>query len=155
MPRPLWDEGEAAARVEEEFPGAVLGKCGFRGEAAILVDPDRLLDVLAFLRDDPGCGFDFLTDLTAVHWPGEAKPIEVVYHLYSMPRGVRFRVKAAFADGAPVLSAVEIWPGANWMERECFDMFGIVFEGHPDLSRILLPDGFEGWPLRKEFPLKC
>lgn len=154
MTRGLWDNGEAAARVGREFPGAVLSQSDFRGEATIQVDPQNLLEILAFLRDDTACRFDFLTDLTAVHWPRAEKPIDIVYHLYSFSRGVRFRVKASFADGAPVPSAVEIWPGANWMERECFDMFGIIFEGHPDLRRILLPDGFEGWPLRKEFPLK-
>ncbi len=149
-----WDEGRALERLNAELPGAVLGMFDFRAETTLAVALDQLLDVLAFLRDDPDCAFDFLTDVTAVHWPDREQPFEVVYHLYSMGRNVRLRVKAAAGPEPRVPSSVSLWPAANWLERECFDMFGVVFEDHPDLRRILMPEDFDRWPMRKDFPLK-
>ncbi|UCF69586.1 MAG: NADH-quinone oxidoreductase subunit C [Acidobacteriota bacterium] len=120
----------------------------------MLVDRRHVYDVLALLRDDPDCGFDVLTDVTAVHWPQRAEPFDVVHLLYSMPRNRRLRIKC-HAEADPVVpSVVSLWPSANWLERECHDMYGIVFEGHPDLRRILMPDDYDGHPLRKDFPLK-
>jgi NADH-quinone oxidoreductase subunit C len=154
-----WDPGTAAERLAESCPGAVLEKVEFRGETTLLVAFDQLGEVLAFLRDDPSLQFDFLTDVTAVHWPARPEPFDIVYQLYSFPRNVRLRVKARLgADagtGSRVPSVVSLWPAAGWLERECFDMFGIVFDDHPDLRRILMPEDFDGYPLRKEFPLKC
>lgn len=151
-----WDDGTAAVRVREAFPaGAVLAEAEFRGERTIVVDAAQAYDVLAFLRDDPELGFDFLTDVTAVHWPARPEPFEIVWTLYSFPRNVRLRVKANVTDPPRIPRVVSLWPGAGWLEREAYDMFGVVFEGHPDLRRILMPDDFDAHPLRKEFPLKC
>ncbi|MDQ7006586.1 MAG: NADH-quinone oxidoreductase subunit C [Acidobacteriota bacterium] len=151
----LWDEGGSLERLREAFGEVEIGAQSFRGQTTLVVPVEALLDVLAFLRDDPECGYDFLTDVTAVHWPADAQPFEIVYHLYSFGRHTRLRVKTRLGPEATLPSVVELWPGANWLERECYDMFGVTFEGHPDLRRILMPDDFEGWPLRKEFPLKC
>jgi NADH-quinone oxidoreductase subunit C len=150
-----WDPGAAAERLAGALPGAILETVVFRSERTLVVDLEQLVDALAFLRDDPELQFDFLTDVTAVHWPGRAEPFDVVYHLYSFPRNVRLRVKVRLGDGPAIPTVVPLWPAAGWLERECFDMFGIVFEGHPDLRRILMPEDFDGHPLRKEFPLKC
>jgi NADH-quinone oxidoreductase subunit C len=106
-----------------------------------------------FLRDTPGLEFDFLTDLTAVDYPARPKRFDVVLHLYSMTQNHRLRVKAAVAEGEEIDTLVPVWKAANWEERECYDMFGIVFHGHPDLRRILLPEDWEGFPLRKDYPL--
>ena len=110
--------------------------------------------MLAFLRDDERAGFVFLTDVTAVHWPSREKPFDVCWLVYSFARNKRLRIKAHLGADESAPSAVSIWPAANWLERECYDMFGIPFDGHPDLRRILMPDDYDGWPLRKEHPLK-
>ncbi len=153
--RGLWDQGEALARLNETFPELEIGEYRFREELTLLVPAAELLDVLAFLRDDPACSFNFLTDVTAVHWPQRERPFDAVYLLYSMERNKRLRIKVELAAEPSVASVTPLWPTADWLERECYDMFGIQFEGHPDLRRILLEDGFEGHPLLKEFPLKC
>lgn len=150
-----WDDGTAVARLRESFPGAVLEEDSFRGERTVVVPAEQALDVLAFLRDDADLAFDMLTDVTAVHWPSRPEPFEIVWLLYSFPRNVRLRVKARVGDPPRIPSAVPLWSGAGWLERECYDMFGVVFEGHPDLRRILMPEDFDAHPLRKEFPLKC
>lgn len=152
---PLWDDGQSLRRLEETFEDLAVESFTFRGESTLIIPLASLLDVLSFLRDDPDCAFDFLTDVTAVHWPQRAEPFDLVYLLYSFSRKVRLRVKVHLGEEAKAPSVVSLWPGANWIERECYDMFGVTFEDHPDLRRILLPDDFEGWPLRKEFPLKC
>src|SRR5207245_433406 len=95
--------------------------------------------------------FDYCVDVTAVHYPQREKQFDVIWILYSFARNERIRVKTMIADGETVPSAVSIWPAANWLEREVYDMFGIRFEGHPDLKRILLPDGWKGHPLRKDY----
>ncbi|HHN74777.1 MAG TPA: NADH-quinone oxidoreductase subunit C [Acidobacteria bacterium] len=151
----LWDDGTSSRRLADALSEVEISASDFRGETTLIVPVDALLDVMAFLRDDPECSYDFLTDVTAVHWPADAEPFEVVYHLYSFERNTRLRVKTRLGPEPKLPSVVELWPGANWLERECYDMFGVTFEGHPDLRRILMPDDFEGWPLRKEFPLKC
>jgi NADH-quinone oxidoreductase subunit C len=150
-----WDDGSAVARLREEFGDAILREDDFRAERTVVVAADKLYEVLAFLRDDAGCSFDYLTDVTAVHWPARENPFEILYHLYSFSRNVRLRVKAELGPEPSCRSAASLWSGANWLERECYDMFGIVFERHPDLRRILMTDDFDGFPLRKEFPLKC
>ena len=149
-----WDDGTSLTRVQEAFPELDVSPNRFRGELTLTVPTEQISDVLAFLRDDEACAFDFLTDVTAVHWPSRPLPFEVVYHLYSFPRNARLRVKCHAGNEPEVPSVVELWPTANWLERECYDMFGVVFTGHPDLTRILMTEDYEGWPLRKEFPLK-
>jgi NADH-quinone oxidoreductase subunit C len=123
------------------------------GEASIRVRMDRLIEVLRFLRDDEACGMDLLVDLCAADYPDRAERFEVVYHLYSIPRGHFLRVRVRTGEGRPVPSVTGLWATADWMEREAFDLFGVVFTGHPDLRRILMPDGWRGHPLRKEYPL--
>ncbi len=150
-----WDDGSAVARLREELPGVVLEEDDFRRERTVVVRSESLADVLTFLRDDPDCAFDYLTDVTAVHWPAREQPFDVVYMLYSFSRNARLRVRAALGPEPKVPTAVPLWPAADWLERECFDMFGIVFEGHPDLRRILMTPDYDAHPLRKDFPLKC
>jgi NADH-quinone oxidoreductase subunit C len=108
---------------------------------------------MRFLRDEPGLDFEMLMDVTAVDYLGQEPRFEVVYHLYSLKRNHRVRIKARLPEAAPeIASLVELWPSANWMEREVWDLYGIRFSGHPDLRRILLYDEFEGHPLRKDYP---
>jgi NADH-quinone oxidoreductase subunit C len=138
-------------------PGAVLATRRQVGDLTAEVDPARLRDVMAFLRDAPEARFDMLMDLTGVDcqgYPGRSGPrFEVVYHLYSLERNHRLRVKVAVPEEhAEVDSLCDVWPSADWMEREAWDMYGIRFRGHPDLRRILLYDEFEGHPLRKDYP---
>jgi NADH-quinone oxidoreductase subunit C len=148
---------EDLARLLRGVPGAVIETHAERGDATAIVTPARLVETLRFLRDDPGTAFDMLMDLAAVDYlkyPGRNGPrFEVVYHLYSLSRGKRLRIKVGVDAAAPeVPSAIAIWPAANWMEREVWDLYGIRFAGHPDLRRILLYDEFEGHPLRKDYP---
>jgi NADH-quinone oxidoreductase subunit C len=146
-------------RLRAELPGAIQSEHQQAGDATVLVAADALLDVLGFLRGDPVLDFDMLMDLTAVDHHGRTDParaatrFEVVYHLYSIARNHRLRVKTAVAeDACEVDSAVAIWPASNWLEREVFDLYGIRFRNHPDLRRILLYEEFEGHPLRKDYP---
>jgi NADH-quinone oxidoreductase subunit C len=109
--------------------------------------------ICLWLRDDAGTSFAFLTDVTAVHWPDDPQPMEVVYHLFSRERNDRLRLKTRAGDVGPVPSVSGVWRSASWNERETYDMFGIEFSDHPDLRRILMPDDYTDFPLRKEFPL--
>lgn len=144
---------EPLAALLARFPDAVRSTHAQHGDATVCVARERILDVLALLRDDASCGFEMLTDLTAVDYLGEEPRFEVVYHLYSVARNHRLRVKARVPADAPVIaSACGLYASANWMEREAFDLYGIRFDGHPDLRRILLYDEFEGHPLRKDYP---
>lgn len=113
------------------------------------VDASLIPDFLRLLRDEDQ--FDYCVDITALHYPKREKQFDVIWVLYSFPRNERVRVKTQIADGASLATSVPIWPTANWLEREVFDMFGIRFDGHPDLKRILLPDGWKGHPLRKDY----
>lgn len=123
------------------------------GELTIYIHRDRVERVLSFLRDDPICRFTTLIDICGVDWPGKTNRFEVVYHLLSMHFNQRVRVCVFTDEDTPIQSAVGIYPAANWFEREAFDMFGILFDDHPDLRRILTDYGFDGHPLRKDFPL--
>lgn len=127
-------------------------------QSYVRVEPENLLEIMRFLRDDSVSRFEQLIDLTCVdylNFPEAADRYGVVYSLLSITHNHRFWVKCFVNDPAPKLpSVVDIWKGADWMEREVFDMFGIVFEGHPDLRRILTWDGFEAYPLRKDYPLR-
>ena len=144
----------AADLLREKLPGAVQAAASFRGEETIEVAGSRIQPVCRILLEDPAFRFDFLTDLCGVHFPDRPFPFQVVYHLYSFPRHARLRVKALLREGESIASVVPVWPGADWQEREAFDLLGIRFEGHPDLRRIMMPDGFDGHPLRKDFPLE-
>lgn len=110
-----------------------------------------IVEVCRFLRDERQ--FNFLSDLCGAHYPKREKPLEVVYHLYSIPNRNYIRLKISLAEGEAAPSMTGVWGTANWHEREAYDMFGITFAGHPDLKRILLPDDWQGFPLRKEYPM--
>lgn len=140
--------------LKERFGDALIEVAHYAGEVTAVVPRERITEVLTFLRDDDRTAFDLLADLTAADWPEREKRFDVVYHLYSVPRNHRLRIKVHAGEGEPVASAASIWRSADWHEREVYDLFGVVFEGHPDLRRILLPDEWEGHPLRKEYPLE-
>ena len=123
------------------------------GELTLTVRRVHLLKLIAFLRDDPICRFNMLIDLCGVDYPARARRFEVVYHFLSMAHNTRIRVKVTTDEDTPVMSVTSLFPNADWYEREAFDMYGIVFDQHPDLRRILTDYGFEGYPLRKDFPL--
>jgi NADH-quinone oxidoreductase subunit C len=112
-----------------------------------------IVSVMRFLRDDPRCLFCNIIDVTAVDWPGRERRFDVVYHLLSPRHNFRIRVKAETDETTPVSSIIEVFPGADWFERETYDLYGIAFTGHPDMRRLLTDYGFEGHPLRKDFPL--
>ena len=135
-------------------PGAVVHVSFWVGDWTVVVALDRLLDAAIHLRDAPGAGFDFLSDVTATDWPPRAERFDAIYCLYSTRYRHRVRLKARLADGQHIQSVTSVWPAANWLEREVFDMFGIVFDGHPDLRRILMPDEWQGHPQRKDYPLE-
>lgn len=123
------------------------------GELTFSIAPDDILAFLKFLRDDPECGFTQLLDVCGVDYPQRNKRFDVVYHLLSMTQNVRVRVRVELGEGEQVPSATELFASADWFEREAFDLYGILFLGHPDLRRLLTDYGFEGHPLRKDFPL--
>ena len=123
------------------------------GELTLNVARDGIVKLLTFLRDDSQCRFETLVDICACDYPTEAERFEVVYHLLSMRLNQRIRVKVRTDENTPVPSATAVFPVANWYEREAFDMYGVLFSDHPDLRRILTDYGFEGYPLRKDFPL--
>ena len=135
------------------LPGAVTDQVFDRGELTVTVKAEEILRVLSYLRDNALCPFEELIDLCGVDWPQRPKRFDVVYHLLSMSKNARLRVKAQTDENTSVPSAAEIYATANWFERETFDMYGITFADHPDLRRILTDYGFSGYPLRKDFPL--
>jgi len=140
-------------RLSEWDASAVAGVLEFRGEITLLISRGHLLRVTDFLRTDAECQFNFLSDITATdRFPIEPR-FELNYHLLSLKRTERLRLKVRLNGADPVApSVVSVWKGANWHEREAFDLFGIRFTGHPDLRRILMPDEWEGYPLRKDYP---
>ena len=144
-------------QLRTQFGAAIVETHEFRGDVTAVVQAARYHDTVRFLRDDPACDFDFLADLTAVdRLKLKQKPrFEVVLHLYSRAQNARFRLKTRpESDHDPVVaSVVDVYPAANWPEREVYDMFGVRFEGHPNLKRILLYEEFAGHPLRKDYPV--
>ena len=143
----------ALRRLLEAFPDALHATHAQHGDATALVEAARIVPILRFLRDESGLEFDMLADLTAVDYLGESPRFELVYHLYSTARNHRVRLKARVPEEAPEIdTAIPVWPAANWLEREAWDLYGIRFRGHPDLRRLLLYEEFEGHPLRKDYP---
>ena len=135
------------------LPAAVTGYALAFHELTVTAEAKDIVAVMKFLRDDPNCLFVNLIDITAVDWPSRERRFDVVYHLLSPKHNVRVRVKAETDERTPVPSIIPIFAGADWYERETYDLYGIVFIGHPDMRRILTDYGFEGHPLRKDFPL--
>ena len=134
--------------LQGALPGAVTHVSFWVGDWTLIVAADRLLDVARHLH---GAGFDFLNDLTAVDWPPRAERFDVVYCLTSIAQKQRVRLKVHAADGQPLPTVTTVWPSANWLEREVWDLFGIVFDGHPDPRRILMWDEFKDFPMRKDY----
>jgi NADH-quinone oxidoreductase subunit C len=142
-------------RILAAFPGAGIEPRSFRGQWWIEVPRERTLEVLRRLKEDPELDFQFLNDVTCTDHPDDEVRFRAVYTLTCMARRERIRVKTSCPEEDPVVpSATPLWAGANWLEREAYDMFGVRFEGHPDLRRILMPLDFDAFPLRKEFPME-
>ena len=144
-------DNDLVKRFKERFGDAIREAWLDRKQAMLVVDAAKFQAVALYARDDEK--FNLLSDLTAVDWPKREKRFDVVLQLYSFEKNERLRLKCALGDNEPVASLTGVWPAANWMERECYDMFGIVFEGHPDLKRILLPEEWQGFPLRKDYDI--
>ena len=141
------------AQVASSLGGVLASQHVKFGELTITVVREHLLEVLTKLRDEPALQFETLVDICGVDYPAKAERFEVVYHLLSMRKNQRIRVKVTTDETTPVPSAIPVFPGANWFEREAYDMYGIHFADHPDLRRLLTDYGFRGYPLRKDFPL--
>ena len=122
-------------------------------ELTVAAQAAEIVSVMRFLRDDPRCLFWSIIDITAVDWPGRERRFDVVYHLLSPKHNVRIRIQVETGEATPVPSIIEVFRGADWFEREVFDLYGVVFSGHPDMRRLLTDYGFDGHPLRKDFPL--
>jgi NADH-quinone oxidoreductase subunit C len=138
----------AATRKDEVVASAIA-----YGELTVTVKPEAIVDFMRFLHDDARLAFESLIDVCGVDWPQRAQRFDVVYHLLSPRKNKRIRVKVMTEEEAPVPSVTPVYPGADWFEREAYDLYGILFTGHPDLRRILTDYGFDGYPLRKDFPL--
>ena len=157
IPRQGGAVNPSAGALQQQFGGAIRQVDVVWGETTIIVDGGRVHDVIQWLHDDPAQRYDYLSDVTAVEYRDLEQPLQVVWHLRSLPYRRFVRIKVLLEKGAPleVPSVWDIYRGADWLERECFDMFGIRFAGHPDLRRILMWEQYrEGFPLRKDFPLR-
>jgi NADH-quinone oxidoreductase subunit C len=139
--------------IKAALPGAVTGSSVAFGQLTVTVEASKIVDVVKFLRDDPGCRFVSFIDVTAVDYPGREKRFDVVYHLLSPTLNERIRLRAEADETTQVPSIIEVFPGADWFERETYDLYGVTFIGHPDMRRLLTDYGFDGYPLRKDFPL--
>jgi NADH-quinone oxidoreductase subunit C len=148
------EDGTILTELKDRFPGLVLEASAPLGDPTAVIEKNGLVEIARFLRAEPQ-GFGLLLDLTCVDFRGERPRFELVYHFYSLARRSRLRIKARTGEEeAWVDSLTPLWKNAAWLEREVFDMFGIRFQGHPDLRRILMYDGFDGHPLRKDYPLR-
>ncbi len=143
---------ELGAFIEQSTPDTVFEAKVERGELVVRCTPEGVPSLMRFLRDSSACQFTTLLDICGVDWPAREKRFDVVYHLLSMRQNRRLRVKTEVREGALVPSVVEVFPCADWYEREVFDLYGVMFSGHPDLRRILTDYGFRGHPMRKDFP---
>ena len=141
-------------RIEDQFGEQILDTTVFKDEVSHLVHVDALVDVCRFVKDEPDMQMDYLVDVIGVDLFPETPRFEVVYHLYSIAHHHRLRLKVKLDDGQSVPTITGIWPAADWPEREAYDMYGIRFEGHPNLKRIYMAPDWEGFPLRKDYPLK-
>ncbi|MBV9330689.1 MAG: NADH-quinone oxidoreductase subunit C [Alphaproteobacteria bacterium] len=144
---------EFGSRIAAALPGALVSQTVRLGELTLVAVPDQIVRILRFLRDDPACDFRILVDICGVDWPQRPQRFDIVYHLLSLSRNRRIRVKIEAGEAGAIPSDISVYEAANWLEREAFDMYGVSFAGHPDLRRILTDYGFSGYPLRKDFPL--
>ncbi len=154
-PKPTDASGHPLVRrLRDKVDGAVIEATEFLGQLSIRIERSRIVEVCDALKRDEEVPFNYLSDLTCVHYPDHREaPFEVLYNLYSIPKNERVRLKVA-VNGEGVESVTSVWPSADWLEREVYDLFGVVFRNHPDLRRILLPPDWEGHPLRKDYPLE-
>ncbi|MCI0568455.1 MAG: NADH-quinone oxidoreductase subunit C [Acidobacteria bacterium] len=150
----MGSEPREVEKVRERFGEALKEVVYFRGEDTLVVAPEKILEICQFLKDDPEMGFDLLVDVTGIHFLEREYSYEVVYHLLSLARRRRLRLRVRLGEAGEIDSVTSVWRGADWHEREAFDLVGIRFKGHPDLRRILMPEDFEGHPLRKDFALE-
>jgi NADH-quinone oxidoreductase subunit C len=148
-PAPIPWESSMVARLKGQYGSGIRESNTYLGQNYFVVEASIVSELLEILRDREQ--FDYCVDITAVHYPEREKQFDLIWILYSFTRNERIRVKIMIADGESAPSAVSVWATANWLEREVYDMFGIRFDGHPDLKRILLPDGWKGHPLRKDY----
>jgi NADH-quinone oxidoreductase subunit C len=146
----LADLGDA---IKAGLPGTVTGYVIAFDQLTVTVEASRIVDVVKFLRDDPSLRFVSFTDITAVDYPGREKRFDVIYQFLSPTLNARVRLRAEADETTQVPSIIEVFPGADWFERECYDLYGVIFIGHPDMRRLLTDYGFDGHPLRKDFPL--
>jgi len=147
-------EHPAIKKIEQAFPGVIKKVISALGETGIVIDKNYIKKVCRFLKQDEDLSFNHLSDLCGVDYLGKKEPrFEVVYQLYSTKIHARLRLKVEVGEGESVDTVTDLWAGASWHERECREMFGINFEGHPDLRRLLTIEEFDGFPLRKDYPL--
>jgi NADH-quinone oxidoreductase subunit C len=151
IPKPLQWDSELVRSLKSQYGSGIREAATYVGQKYLVVDSSLIYEILRRMRDDQR--FDYCVDITAVHYPKRDLPFDVIYVLYSFHGNERIRIKTQIEDGQQLRSACEIWPTANWLEREVFDMFGIAFEGHPELKRILMPEEWTGHPLRKDYPI--
>jgi len=153
-PKPTDASGHPLVKkLKSQFGDAIGEAVEFIGQLSVTVDRERIVEICDFLKSDSETSFDYLSDLTCVHYPERREaPFEIVYNLFSISKNERVRLKVRTSDS--VESVTSVWPAANWLEREVFDLFGIRFNNHPDLRRLLLPPDWEGYPLRKDYPLE-
>ena len=146
---------KSVERLQARFADQILSTHDALGDETVVLKRDKLLDVLMFLRNEPDLAFNMPIDLTVVDWYRVREPrFEVVYHLYSLTTKQRIRLKVPVdEEDARVPSSFSVWPGFDWYEREAFDLYGVTFDGHPNMKRILMWEGFEGHPLRKDYPI--
>jgi len=138
--------------IVDALPGAAVGYSVAFNQLTISVEIAKIVEVMRFLRDDPRCRFVSFVDATAVDYPARAERFDVVYHLMSPTLNTRIRVKGVAGETTQVPSIIDVFPGADWFEREAYDLYGVIFTGHPDMRRLLTDYGFDGHPLRKDFP---
>jgi NADH-quinone oxidoreductase subunit C len=150
-PKPEPWEADLVTRLRSQYGSGIKEASTYLGQKYLVVDSSIVYEILLRMRQDEL--FDYCVDITAVHYPKREAQFDIVYILYSFHHNQRVRIKTQIKDGEHLRTAVEIWETANWLEREVFDMFGIEFDGHPDLKRILMPDGWKGHPLRKDYPI--
>jgi NADH-quinone oxidoreductase subunit C len=144
-------ESELTRKVQEQFGAQILEFCSYLSQDFLVAKPEAAIPIIEFLKLE--AGFDYLVDVTAVDYPARPERFDLIYVLYSFPRNQRIRLKIRVSDGFEPATAVNAHLTANWLEREVFDMFGIHFAGHPNMRRILMPDGWRGYPLRKDYPI--
>ena len=146
---------EIVDRLKEKFLNEIIDVRQFRDQVFVSIKKEKIAEICRYLHDDPDTHMDYLADLCGVDYPEKRHRFEVVYNLYSLKHNHRLMLKAQLPEDDPYIdSVVQIWSGANWHEREACDMYGILFNDHPDLRRILMPEDWEGYPLRKDYPLK-